>query len=71
VVKEHKCRCGKSYGRSDNLRAHQNLKHKKKEFGLQIMNMSPDASISKLSRASLVDMLSGEGVMCVFEIQGA
>jgi uncharacterized Zn-finger protein len=52
VVKEHKCHCGKSYGRSDNLRAHKNLKHKKKEFELQIMNMSPDTSASKLSRAS-------------------
>jgi uncharacterized Zn-finger protein len=71
VIKEHKCHCGKSYGRSDNLRAHKNLKHKKKELELLIMNMSPDASTSKLSRASLVDMLSGEGVMCVFEIQGA
>jgi uncharacterized Zn-finger protein len=71
VIKEHKCHCGKSYGRSDNLRAHKNLKHKNKEYGLQIMNMPPDTSTSKLSRASLVNMLSDDSVKCVFEILGA
>jgi uncharacterized Zn-finger protein len=71
VVKEYKCHCGKRYGRSDNLRAHKNLKHKKKEFELQITNMLPHTSTSKLSRASLVDMLSDEDGKCVFELLSA
>jgi hypothetical protein len=35
------------------------------------MSMSLDISTSKLSRASLVDMLSDDSAKCVFEILGA